>query len=111
METYNELDKFNPLSREYLPHKKVFLPIYKFLRRKMKINPYVSNMMTWTSSAILHGAPFLLLNKTIAGICVGSYFLSLGALDTSLKFKLKSKKKTDRLELILESSETTRQTH
>ncbi|MGY4884870.1 MAG: hypothetical protein ACP5NZ_04805 [Nanobdellota archaeon] len=98
-------NEINPTSKEYLPYKKVFLPMYKLLRKDMKINPYVSNMLTWTSNAIIHGSVWLPINGTIATGMYG-FYLGLGALDTYDKYnkkkeRIKKLRKIKELEKIL----------
>ena len=78
------------ISDWYPPSKYVFYPLYKFYRKNMGLNMYISNLATWASSALFHAAIFLPKENYTKAVIFGGIFLGLGTLSTS--FKLLEKK-------------------
>ncbi|MFA4953368.1 MAG: hypothetical protein WC584_04040 [Candidatus Pacearchaeota archaeon] len=69
----------------YPPSKYVFYPLYKFYRKNIGLNMYISNFAVWASSAALHAAIFLPQEDYTKAKIVGGVFLGLGILSTGVK--------------------------
>lgn len=91
-----------PISQYYPPSKYVFYPLYKFYRRELGLNIYVSNLCTWASSAVLHTALFIPSKDYISGAIFGTFFLSLGILSTLGKFAERNSRRNRTLDDLIE---------
>ena len=72
------------LYRYYSPRLFVFYPLYKVLRRQLRLPMVVSNFLVWIVSAVLHGGVLMLTGSVRAGLVFAIIFLFLGLVSTSV---------------------------
>lgn len=74
--------KINRIYRWYPPRRWLFFPLYRFLRRRIRLGMAVSNMLVWTVSALLHAGVLAAFGAVVAGAAVGVVLFVLGAVST-----------------------------
>lgn len=82
------------LHRHYPPRLFVFYPLYRFLRRRLRLPMALANLTVWVVSAILHGGLLVVCGSLPAGIVFGAVFLFLGVLSTGVVLAVKPTSRT-----------------
>ena len=82
------------LHRHYPPRRFVFYPLYRFLRRRLRLPMAISNLLVWVASAILHGGLLIACGNVPAGIFFAAVFLLLGVTSTGVVLAVKPTSRT-----------------
>lgn len=82
--------RINRIYRWYPPRRWLFFPLYRFLRRKIRLGMAVSNMLVWTVSALLHAAVLAAFGGVVAGAVIGIVLFVLGVICTLVVALVKS---------------------
>lgn len=72
------------LHRHYPPRVFVFYPLYKVLRRRLRIPMALSVLAVWLISAVLHGIPTAVICGPPVGLAFFGIFASLGLLSAAV---------------------------
>ena len=70
------------LHDRYPPRLYVFLPLYRFFRRRLGIPMVIANLLVWLVSALLHGGVLLGTGNPIAALEFAMIFVGLGLLSS-----------------------------
>lgn len=72
------------LHRHYPPRLFVFYPLYRFLRRRLRLTMALANLLVWAVSAILHGGFLIVCGSPSAGVAFAAIFLFLGVVSSGV---------------------------
>jgi hypothetical protein len=68
--------------RYYPPRLLIFFPLYKIFRCRLRIPMALSNLLVWTTSAMLHGGILACSGCAYAALGFAAIFLCLGIIST-----------------------------